>query len=287
MRGRGLSGALALVMAGAGCLFAPPPGDVDYDDCGRGHDASPDAAAEPGADAAGELAFLRCPVAPAVPVLDAVDEGIWVGAPALEFAVAEAEHKADLNVNYTQDASATVRCLHDSVNVYFFVEVVDGLTLSTRPIQVDGPDAREDDAAVLFLHAAADGEGVYDAGDHALLLPAQPGDAGELATDFGPSPLTPAGWIVTAEGGYRIEIAIDRDAIAVPLPDRLRFNLALIDDDGWNDTCRDLFALQSQPVAACIECCPGQDWSGSCANYSVGEALVWCDTRVSETMALE
>jgi hypothetical protein len=93
--------------------------------------------------------------------------------------------------------------------------------------------------------------------------------------------------VVVAGDGYQIEMAIDRDSIDVPLPGRLRFNLALIDDDGFSDTCRDIFALMSQPVLPCVECCPGEDWTARCVNYSVGEALVWCDTRVSQTLGLD
>jgi hypothetical protein len=280
--------ALALAWMAGGCLFAPPPAGVDDGDGGAGDDAGvPDSGGEPGADAALEPGFMRCPLAPSVPTLDGVDEVAWSGAPPLQLDVAQAGHTADLNANYTRDATATARCLHAPLNLYFFIEVVDGLTVSTRPIQVDGPDLREDDAVVLFLHADDDELGAYDGGDHAIVLPAQEGDAAALAADFGPDPLAPAGWILTDEGGYRIEIAVARDAIATPAADRFRVNLALIDDDGWNDTCRDVFALTSQPVAPCIECCPGEDWTASCPGYSAGEALAWCDTRVSQPMTLE
>jgi hypothetical protein len=276
---------MLLALANSGCLFAPPPGEVK-DDAGAG--ASDAAGKDDGAtpDAAAEPAFVTCPAIDQAPALDGAAEALWSGAPVLGFKVIEAEHKADLNAGYQQDAELTLRCLHDPVNLYFFIDVIDGLMVASRPIQLDGPDSREDDAVVLFLHAAVTHSGVYGDGSHALLLPANAGDVRDLAADFGPDPLVPSGQVVNDQDGYQIEIAIDRDSIAVPLSDRLRFNLALIDDDGYSDECRDIFALQSQPEPPCIECCPGADWTTECVNYSVGEALVWCDTRVSQTLAL-
>lgn len=289
MVGRGLIAALAV--AAGGCLFVPPPGEADDgepDAGGARSDGAPRDGADP-TDAATEPALITCPAAAAVPVLDGVDEVVWSSATPLHFAAAEAEHTADRHPMYTADASVDLRCLHDPGHLFFFVEVVDGLTVNTRPIQVDGPDAREDDAVVIFLHAAEGAAGVYDNGSHALLLPAQEGDASLTAIDVAPAPITPTGQVRTdLDGGtWRAEIALDRSAIAPALGDRLRFNLALIDDDGWSDLCRDAFALDRQPGIPCIECCPGEDWTGECVNYSVGEALAWCDTRVSDVLALE
>jgi len=282
--GRGL---IALALAGSGCLFSPPPGEV-HDDAGGGlADGAAGDGTPSGDDASGEPAFLTCAKTADQPVLDGAAEGLWNAAPLLMFTVAAAEHKADLNAGYQQDAVVTLRCLHDPINLYFFIDAIDGASVASYPIQLDGPDAREDDAVVLFLHAEMGTAGVYDDGSHALLLPARAGDVRDSAADFGPDPLVPTGQVVAREDGYRIEIAIDRDSIAVPLPDRLRFNLALIDDDGYSDSCRDIFALMSQPIIPCIECCSGEDWTSECPGYSVGEALVWCDTRVTQTLGLD
>jgi hypothetical protein len=288
--GRGLVALALLALAGAsGCLFSPPPSQVvDSGPAGDGDGAPGGDGSKPAIDAAsGPAPFVTCSAAATPPTLDATREALWSAAPLHRFEVADAEHRADLNANYTPDAAVDLRCLADADSLYFFIEVSDGATVTTRPIQIDGPDSREDDAVVLFLHAAADNGGVYNAGDHAILLPAQTGVAGDLAVDFGPLPLTPAGRIETTEGAYRVEIELARAAIATPLPDTLRFNLAVIDDDGWNDECRDVFALESQPVLPCLECCPGEDWSAECPGYSAGEALVWCDTRVSETLGFQ
>lgn len=290
MAGRGLIAGLAL--AGVGCLFVPPPGESDDPDASPGKPPSdggarPVDAAGPGVDAAELPALVACPATADAPVLDGVDEAMWSGAPPLLFQVIEAEHIADLNAGYQRDASVSLRCLHDDDRLYFFIDATDGVTVASRAIQIDGPDAREDDAVVLFLHDPSGAAGAYDDGDHALLLPAVAGDVRDGAADFGPAPLVPSGEVVTDADGYRIEIAINRVDIAAPLADRLLFNLAMIDDDGFSDTCRDVFALLRQPGIPCIECCSGEDWTGECVNYSVGEAQVWCDTRVSDWLALE
>ena len=284
MGGRAL---LALALAGSGCLFSPPPGEVHEDAGGGSGDGAPVDGTPSGNDASGEPAFLTCAKTASPPSLDGTAEARWNAAPLLTFTAAAAEHKADLDPDYQQDAEVTLRCLHDAGKLYFFIDASDGTSVASYPIQLDGPDAREDDAVVLFLHAELGAGGVYDDGSHALLLPARAGDVRDSAADFGPDPLLPSGQVVAGSGGYQIEIAIDRDSIAVPLPDRLRFNLALIDDDGHSDTCRDIFALMSQPVFPCIECCSGEDWTSECPGYSVGEALVWCDTRVSQTLGLD
>jgi hypothetical protein len=162
---------------------------------------------------------------------------------------------SDAHPNYTFDAAVSFACLHDDENVYFFADVEDS------QVVVDSLSLREDDGVVIFLDGSGDRDGTYGEDDHALVV----GAAAE-ALDYGPGDLVPTGEVVDSDSGYRIEVALDKVAIASQLPGELGFNLAIIDDDGKGNDDRDVFALRHVPnPPACTRCCDGQ-------------AEPWCDT---------
>jgi hypothetical protein len=235
---------------------------------GDGDDVAESDGAPPRPDAAGSSADAAPPDAAVVttssitckrtdvpPALDGAAMGPWTTATFIEFAAQDGELLADVHPNYGFDAALSLACLHDDENVYFFADVTDSEVVS------NSLSLREDDGIVIFLDGAGDRDGSYDEDDHALML-----GAGDDAWDYGPGDISPAGTVVTSDGGYRIEIAIDKVAIAGALGSQLGFNVAIIDDDGMGNSDRDLFSLRYVPhPPACPGCCDGQ-------------AQPWCDT---------
>lgn len=221
------------------------------------HDAAPpDGAVE----SASSITCRRTEVPPA---LDGAPMGPWSSAAFIHFASADGQLVTDVHPNYGFDAQVSIACLHDDENLYFFADVTDSEVVS------NSLSLREDDGIVIFLDGGGDRDGSYDQDDHALMVAA----AAE-SWDYGPGTIDPAGTVVASDGGYRIEIAIDKVAIASALGSQLGFNLAIIDDDGMGNGDRDLFSLRYVPnPPACASCCDGQ-------------AQPWCDTSQLGTLEL-
>ncbi|HEU5055437.1 MAG TPA: sugar-binding protein [Kofleriaceae bacterium] len=260
--------ALPIALLAAGCSFdtralgggGVDPGDGD----GAGADgapATPDGGAAPAPDGAPpdaqveSTARLSCGRTQVPPALDGAPMGPWVDADFIQFAARDGELVADAHPSYGFDGEVSFACLHDDENVYFFADVVDS------ELVANSASLREDDGIVIFLDGIGDRDGTYGEDDHALMVGAE-----AEVWDYGPGDLVPVGEVVASEAGYRVEIALDKVAIASALPAELGFNLAIIDDDGKGNPDRDVFALRHvahQP--ACARCCDGQ-------------AAPWCDT---------
>lgn len=238
---------------GAGADGAPPRPDGDV--------AVPDASA-PDAQVA-STASISCARTEVPPALDGAPMGPWTSAVFIRFAASDGELVSDLHPNYAFDAEVSLACLHDDENLYFFADVLDSQLVT------DSLSLREDDGVVIFLDGSGDRDGTYGEDDHALVI-----GAGAETWDYGPGDLVPAGMVVASEGGYRVEIALDKPAITSSLPEELGFNLAIIDDDGKGNDDRDVFALRHVPnPPACARCCEGQ-------------AQPWCDTTVLGNLEL-
>jgi len=277
MRGTALHvGTIGLwMMVGTACSFDPSAagGAVGGGDDGGGSradggstrpdsgDQSPPDAAPPDAQVP-TTGLVTCTRTRVPPALDGAPLGPWQDVEFIRFAASDGELVADVHPTYGFDAAVSLACLHDDENVYFFADVEDS------QIVVDSLSLREDDAVVIFLDGSGDRDGSYGEDDHALVL-----GAGSETWDYGPGDLVPTGEVVSSEAGYRIEVALDKVAIASQLPGQLGFNLAIIDDDGKGNDDRDVFSLRHVPhPPACARCCDGQ-------------AEPWCDT--SQLGALE
>jgi hypothetical protein len=233
-------------------------------DGGGGPDgAPPDAGVDP-------TARVSCPKTDELPNSDAQRLGPWLEVPFVTFAVTDAELVADEHASYEKDAVVEFACLHDAFNVYFFFDVKDAA------VQDDSVSLRQDDAIVFFLDGAGDLSGTYGADDHAAVVTSA-GDGMDYAAGT-ENDLSGDAVADTVEGGYRIEVEVDKTSIHDPLPGTLGFNLAIVDDDGWGDNLRDVFALRHVPddqvANACEDCCEG-------------EAAPWCDTRLLGELTLE
>ncbi len=238
-------------------------GSDPFDGGGAGPDGTPlDAAVE-------ATARVSCAATVEPPVIDAAPLGPWVGMPLLPFAVTDAQLVADEHAMYEDDAVVELACLHDEFNIYFFFKVTDG------DVQDDSTAARDDDSVVIFLDGADDRAGTYGEDDHAAAVTSVGDGADYNAHD---NDLTGDADGELIDGGYRVEVEIDKPSIHDALGDELGFNLAIIDDDGWGDDLRDIFALRHVPddqeANACTSCCEGQ-------------AAPWCDTRMFGTLILE
>ena len=260
---------MLILLVAAGCSFdvsavgGGGSGDGDGSDGSRADGApalpdgglvvTPDAAAP---DAQVEsTASIRCARTQVPPALDGAPMGPWQEAAFIHFAASDGELVADAHPTYGFDAEVSLACLHDDENVYFFADVVDSQVIA------DSLSLREDDGVVIFLDGSGDRDGSYGEDDHALMVGAE-----AETLDYGPGDLVPAGVVVASDAGYRIEIALDKPAIAATLPAELGFNLAIIDDDGKGNSDRDVFSLRHVPnPPACPRCCEGQ-------------AQPWCDT---------
>ncbi len=252
----------------AGCSFDPSGpggggGSAGGDDgaSADGAPARPDAAvpatddAAPPDGAVDTVSSISCQRTLVPPALDGAPMGPWTTATFVQFAGQDGQLVTDVHPQYDFDAEVSFACLHDDENLYFFADVTDTEVVS------NSLSLREDDGVVIFLDGAGDRDGSYDDDDHALMI----GAAAE-ALDYGPGTIDPAGMVVASDGGYRIEIAIDKVAITEALGSQLGFNIALIDDDGMGNSDRDLFSLRYVPhPPACPSCCDGQ-------------AQPWCDT---------
>lgn len=265
------------LLAGAGCSFDSSAfggggggdgsgGDVSSAD---GAPTQPDAAAS-GSDAAPpdaaveSVSSITCRQTEVPPALDGQPMGPWTTATFIHFASSDGQLVTDVHPQYDFDAEVSLACLHDDENLYFFADVTDAEVVS------DSLSLREDDGIVLFLDGGGDRDGGYDEDDHALMI-----GAGADTWDYGPGTIDPAGMVVESDTGYRIEIAVDKVAIASALGSQLGFNLALIDDDGMGNSDRDLFSLRFVPhPPACPSCCDGQ-------------AQPWCDTSQLGTLELQ
>ena len=227
-----------------------------------GDRSDPDAA-PPDAQVA-TTGLIRCARTLVPPALDGAPLGPWQDAAFIQFAASDGELIADAHPSYAFDAEVSLACLHDDENLYFFAEVEDSQMVA------DSLSLREDDGIVLFLDGSGDRDGTYGEDDHALVV----GAAAEV-WDYGPGDLVPAGEVVITDSGYRVEIALDKPAIAPALPAELGFNLAIIDDDGKGNSDRDVFALRHVPnPPACARCCEGQ-------------AQPWCDTTQLGSLELD
>lgn len=278
MRGTALLIGVGMLFV-AGCAFdmrgnSSAGGDGDGDGDGDqvvGTDGAPGGpdAGRSGPDAGApdaqvpSTALVTCARTEVPPALDGAPMGPWADATFTPFAASEAELVADKVPNYSFDAALSFACLHDDENVYFFVDVQDSEV-------VDNSVAlREDDGVVIFLDGSGDRSGTYGEDDHGLMIGAE-----AESWDYGPGELDPTGVVMSTNDGYHVEIALDKPAIASPLPDELGFNLAIIDDDGMGNSNRDVFALRHVPEPpACDDCCEGQ-------------AQPWCDTSVMGTLQL-
>ncbi len=208
-------------------------------------------------------ALVTCSRTEAAPELDGEATGPWQAATFFDFAATDAELVADVHSGYDFDAEVSFACLHDDDNLYLFADVVDSRLVS------NSLSLREDDGVVFFLDGSGDRDGDYGEDDHALVITAE-----AETWDYGPGDLVPTGEVVGSDAGYRIEVALDKNAVASPLPGELGFNVAIIDDDGMGNSDRDLFALRHVPEPpACDDCCDGQ-------------AQPWCDTSVLGSLAL-
>lgn len=270
MRGNGLhiaSAGLCFWVA-AGCSFDTSALGGGGDGAGGegggpdGAPARPDGGTVSPADAAPPDAQVEstdrvsCARTEVPPALDGAPMGPWAEATFIHFAASDGELVADAHPNYAFDGEVSLACLHDDENLYFFADVVDS------QLVVDSLSLREDDGIVLFLDGTGDRDGTYGEDDHGLMVGAE-----AEVWDYGPGDLVPVGEVVASAAGYRIEIALDKVAIASSLPAELGFNLAIIDDDGKGNDDRDVFALRHVPdPPACARCCEGQ-------------AAPWCDTR--------
>lgn len=279
MRGSALhTGSIGLfLLVAAGCSFDPRAaggggGGGDGDGDGSGADSGPSrpdgAVARPDAAAPDAqpptTGLLTCSRTQVPPALDGAPMGPWEDATFIRFAASDGELVSDVHPNYAFDAAVSLACLHDDENVYFFADVEDS------QVVVDSLSLREDDAVVIFLDGSGDRGGAYGEDDHALVVGAE-----AETWDYGPGDLIPTGEVIGSDTGYRIEIALDKVAIASQLPGELGFNLALIDDDGKGNDDRDVFALRHVPhPPACERCCDGQ-------------AEPWCDTSQLGGLALE
>ena len=271
MRGTALHIVLWSLLA-AGCSFdasalggGASGGDGDGDGDGDGSRADgapalPDGGVVVAPDAAApdarveDTASIRCARTQVPPALDGAPMGPWQGAAFIHFAASDGE-LVDARPGYGFDAEVSLACLHDDENLYFFADVVDSQVIA------DSLSLREDDGVVIFLDGSGDRDGNYGEDDHALMVGAE-----AETLDYGPGDLVPAGVVVASDAGYRIEIALDKPAIATSLPAELGFNLAIIDDDGKGNSDRDAFSLRHVPnPPACPGCCDGQ-------------AQPWCDT---------
>ena len=214
----------------------------------------PDAAAAPDAQVE-STARVSCARTEVPPALDGAPMGPWESAAFIHFAARDGELVADAHPTYAFDGEVSFACLHDDENLYFFADVTDSVLVA------DSAALREDDGVVLFLDGIGDRDGSYGEDDHAVFVSAE-----AEALDYGPGDIVPVGEVVTSEAGYRVEIALDKVAIASPLPAEIGFNVALVDDDGRGNSDRDVFALRHVPhPPACARCCEGQ-------------AAPWCDT---------
>lgn len=272
--------ALVCALAATACGFDPAGGraagaggdgggggDVDASGGGAADGASgPDVTP---LDAAVEgTARVVCPTTDVVPVIDALALGPWLEATFETFAVTDAQLRADEHESYEDDAVVSFACLHDANYLYLFFDVAD------LDILNDSVSPREDDAIVVFLDGAGDLGGPYGDDDHALALGTDEG-----GMDYGASDVTGSVAATATENvGYRIEVEIDKPSIADTLAGEIGFNLAVVDDDGWSNNERDIFALRHVPddqeANACPNCCEGQ-------------AAPWCDTRIMGILALE
>jgi hypothetical protein len=249
-----------------GCSFdtgALGGGGGDGDDSAGAADGAPGQpdGAVSGADASSPdggvptAALMTCRFTQVPPALDGAPMGPWAQTPFIEFDSSDGQLIADVNPHYDFDAEVSFACLHDDENLYFFADVTDSELVSNSLA------LREDDGIAIFLDGSGDRGGTYGEDDHALMI-----GASAETWDYGPGDVIPTGMVVSKDGGYRIEIAIDKVAIAATLPEVLGFNLAIIDDDGMGNSDRDLFSLRYVPdPPACPSCCEGQ-------------AQPWCDT---------
>ena len=222
-------------------------------------------------DAAPEAtANVSCAATVVPPAIDGNPLGPWLGVALIPFAVTDAQLVADEHPSYQDDAVVEFGCLHDANNVYFFFDVTDGA------VQDDSPSQREDDSIVIFLDGAGDLSGPYGDDDHALALGS---DSEGMDYAAGSShDLDGSVFSEVVDGGYRVEVEIDKPSITDTLGSELGFNLAIIDDDGWSDNLRDIFALRHVPDDQVAHACP---------NCCEGQAAPWCDTRVFGTLTLE
>ena len=257
------------VLAAAGCSFDTSAFGGGGGGGGGGGDgggadgapSDPDGGQVPLPDAAApdaqvvSTARVSCARTQVPPALDGAAMGPWESATFIHFAARDGELVADAHPTYGFDGEVSFACLHDDENLYFFADVVDSQLVG------NSASLREDDGVVVFLDGIGDRDGAYGEDDHAVFVSAE-----AEALDYGPGDLVPVGEVVESDEGYRVEIALDKVAIASPLPAELGFNLALIDDDGKGNTDRDVFALRHVPdPPACARCCDGQ-------------AAPWCDT---------
>lgn len=256
---------LIAAMAACACSFDPsgPAGSPAFGDGGISADAAGDVdAATP--DASATPGNFDCMRTAEAPTIDGDALGPWLDANFTTMASADGELISHLHSSYSFDAAARFACLHDDSNMYFLVEVIDD------DIVDNSLALRHDDGVVLFIDGLGDRSGTYAIDDHALMLAAE---ADSL--DYGPGIIDPEGVRVLTDDGYRFEVEIGKDDVAIPLAPVMGFNFAIIDDDDLGNTERDVLSLWHVPdPPACPDCCPE------------GEAAPWCDTRVTGTLTL-
>lgn len=272
---------MMLVLAG-GCRFdggGLATGDIDAsgtgdDDIGVDADPGrPDAEEQPAPDAnvAPAPGTLIAPDATGVVTLDAVDtEFDAAGAEAITYAIQNGELYETQSVQYTASSVVTVRAIHDSTAIYFFIDVVDSI------VEVDSTEVWNDDGIALYLDTAGDAAGEFGVDDHDLVVRAD-----GMWDDFGPvgtaADLT--GSILQGTGTYTMELKITKSSLGTTPGGSMGFDLGLTDDDGWSSTTYDYDASSLWFQAARPEC------GTCCAGQTVNQP--WCDTTMFGTLILQ
>lgn len=192
---------------------------------------------------------LFCVYASAEPVFDG-DAAEWDGAVWEHLDIAEAAQRTQVHESYANTASADFACMHDAVNLYFFVAVTDDSLVS------DSYDIYEDDAVLLFIDAAGDRSGPFSTDDHYVAV-GQDNTYSDYAAPEA-SAITLGGIVLSTAVGYSIEIRIRKNTLgAGTVGPELGFDLAISDDDGLGDQAADCHGLWFvQDVAHCGTCCP-------------------------------
>lgn len=242
---------------------AAPDADPGRPDAG---DTAPDANVAP---TPGELV---APDATGTVTLDAIDtEFDAAGAQPITFAIQNGALYETQSVQYTASSVVTLRAIHDSTAIYFFVEVTDSI------VEVDSTEVWNDDGIALYLDAAGDAAGAFGADDHDLVVRAD-----GMWDDFGPvgtaADLT--GAVLQGNGTFTIEVKVTKSSLGTTVGDSMGFDLGLTDDDGWSSSVTYDYDASSLWFKS-----PRPECAGCCLTEATNQP--WCDTTMFGTLILQ